>query len=96
MEARPGRFFGKEVVANVDESTPRKETRTCYKCSKMGQNKADCRSRRTTDNNSSRHGKSGGNIVLAIGEGTSKNGSRRAKCNLTLAIGNESDDESDV
>uniref|UniRef100_A0AAV1U680 Polyprotein n=1 Tax=Peronospora matthiolae TaxID=2874970 RepID=A0AAV1U680_9STRA len=95
MEARPGRFFGKEVVAHVDESTPRKETRTCYGCGKMGHVKADCRSRRTSDKNSSRRGKSGGNIVLAIGEGIIKKGKRHAKCNLTLAISNDSDEESD-
>uniref|UniRef100_A0AAV1VE91 CCHC-type domain-containing protein n=1 Tax=Peronospora matthiolae TaxID=2874970 RepID=A0AAV1VE91_9STRA len=93
MEARPGRFFGKEVVSHVDESTPRNETRTCYGCGKMGHVKADCRSRRTSDKNSSRRGKSGGNIVLAIGEGISKKGKRHAKCNLTLAISNDSDEE---
>uniref|UniRef100_A0AAV1TGU4 CCHC-type domain-containing protein n=1 Tax=Peronospora matthiolae TaxID=2874970 RepID=A0AAV1TGU4_9STRA len=95
MEGRPGRFFGKEVVAHVDEPTPRKEKRACYGCGKMEHVKADCRSRRTSDKNSSRRGKSGGNIVLAIGEGISKKGKRHAKCNLKLAISNDSDEESD-
>ena len=95
MEARPGRFFGKEVVAHMGESTPRRETRTCYGWGRMGHVTADCRSRRTSDKNSSRRGKSGDNIVLAIGEGISKKGKRHAKCNLTLAISNDRDEESD-
>uniref|UniRef100_M4BFS5 RxLR effector candidate protein n=1 Tax=Hyaloperonospora arabidopsidis (strain Emoy2) TaxID=559515 RepID=M4BFS5_HYAAE len=46
MEARSGRsgrFFGKEVVAHVDEPTTRKDTRTCYGCGKVEKVKADCR-----------------------------------------------------
>ncbi|CAI5725772.1 unnamed protein product [Peronospora destructor] len=90
MEARPGRSFGKEVVAHVEDSTSRKETRTCYGCGKIGHVKADCRKKKTGDINGGRRGKSGGNIVLAIGKGTSKKGSRRAKCDLTLAISDDS------
>ena len=72
MEARPGHFFGKEVVAHVDESTPRKETRTGYGYGKIGHVKADCHSKRTGEKNGGRGGNTGGNVVLAIGEGTSK------------------------
>ena len=56
MTARPGRFFEKEVVAYVDESTPRKETRTCNGCGKIGHFKADCHSKRTGDTNGGRRG----------------------------------------
>uniref|UniRef100_A0AAV1TUN2 CCHC-type domain-containing protein n=1 Tax=Peronospora matthiolae TaxID=2874970 RepID=A0AAV1TUN2_9STRA len=95
MKARPKRFIEKEVFAYVDDSTPRKESRTCYGCGKMGCVKAECHSRRTGDKNSSRRGKSGGNTVLAIGEGIGKKDERRAKCNLTLANISDSDEESD-
>ena len=56
MEALPGRFFGKEVADHVDESTPCKETRTCYGCGKIGHIKAYCNSKRTGDKSGGRRG----------------------------------------
>ena len=47
METRWGRSFGKEVVAHVDESASRKETRTCHGCRKVGHLKRYCRSKNT-------------------------------------------------
>ena len=49
MEARSGRSFGKEVVAHVDESVSRKETRTCHGCGKVGHLKKDCRRKKNDD-----------------------------------------------
>uniref|UniRef100_A0AAV1VD98 Uncharacterized protein n=1 Tax=Peronospora matthiolae TaxID=2874970 RepID=A0AAV1VD98_9STRA len=62
----------------------------------MGHVKADRRSRRTNDSNSSRRDKCGGNIVLTIGEGIRKHGKRRAKCKLTLAISSDRNEESEI
>uniref|UniRef100_A0AAV1UGQ3 Transposase n=1 Tax=Peronospora matthiolae TaxID=2874970 RepID=A0AAV1UGQ3_9STRA len=69
MEARPERFFGKEVVAHVDESSTRKETRTYHGCGKVGHVKADSRSKMTRDLNGGRRGRRFGNMVLSVGVG---------------------------
>ena len=76
MKSRSGRSFGKEVVAHVDESASRKETRTCHGCGKFGHLKKDCRSKKNDDKKWGRGPKDGGSITLAVGEERGRNGLR--------------------
>uniref|UniRef100_A0AAV1UNA8 CCHC-type domain-containing protein n=1 Tax=Peronospora matthiolae TaxID=2874970 RepID=A0AAV1UNA8_9STRA len=94
-EAFPGSFFGKEIVAHVDDSSTRKETRTCYVCGKVGHVKADCRSKRTGDLNGGRRGRRNGNLVLYVIEGKGNKGFRAVKIDLAMAIGDDGDTGAD-
>ena len=91
MESRSGCALGREVVAHVEKSMFRMETRTCYVCGKSGHVMAGCRSKKTDHTNGGCRAKGGGNIVLAIGEGTSIKSSRHAKSDEKLTIGEDTD-----
>ena len=95
MESRSGRAFGREVVARVEQSAFRKETRTCYGCEKSGHVKADCRSKKAASTNGGRRAKGSGNIVLAVGEGTSAKGLHFDKSNQKPIIEEDSDRDGD-
>ena len=95
MEARSGRSFEKAVIADVDESVSRKETRTCHGCGKVGHLKKYCRSKKNDDKKRGRGPKYGGSITLAVGEGRGRNGSRATGQSLVMAIGDDSNDEDD-